>query len=106
MSHPDYAITYQPLFTTLQAIDVQALIDQAGDPWYNQTLIQVGVPPGVSRTRQGLAAPKGLIRLYDATAPARLTKRGTSPLVSEVGWPGSAPVRSPRQEKVRMDSRK
>ena len=32
MSHPDYAITYQPLFTTLQAIDVQALIDQAGDP--------------------------------------------------------------------------
>ena len=43
MSHPDYAITYQPpLFTTLQAIDVQALIDQAGDPLYNQTLIQFG----------------------------------------------------------------
>ena len=42
MSHPDYAITYQPLFTTLQAIDVQALIDQAGDPLYNQTLIQIG----------------------------------------------------------------
>ena len=42
MSHPDYAISYQPLFTTLQSIDVQALIDQAGDPWCNQTLIQVG----------------------------------------------------------------
>jgi len=30
MSHPDYAITYQPL------------IDQAGDPLYNQTLMQIG----------------------------------------------------------------
>ena len=52
------------------------------------------VPPGVSRTRQWLAAPKRRIRLYDATAPTRLTKRGTSPLVSEVGWTRSAPVRS------------
>ena len=26
----------------MQEIDVQALIDQANDPWYNQTLIQVG----------------------------------------------------------------
>ena len=42
MSHSDYAIEYKPLFTTLQSIDVQALIDQAKDPWYNQTLIQVG----------------------------------------------------------------
>ena len=42
MSHPGHAISYQPLFTTLQSIDVQALIDQAGDPWYNQTLIPVG----------------------------------------------------------------
>jgi mannose-6-phosphate isomerase-like protein (cupin superfamily) len=41
-STPDYAIRYGPLFTTLEAIDVQALIDQADDPWYNQTLIQVG----------------------------------------------------------------
>ena len=32
MSHPDYAISYPPLFTALQSIDVQALIDQAGDP--------------------------------------------------------------------------
>ncbi|XVQ90229.1 cupin domain-containing protein [Microbispora siamensis] len=43
----DYVIHYQPLFTTLQAMDVQALIDQVDDPdntttWYNQTLIQVG----------------------------------------------------------------
>ncbi|HEV2256366.1 MAG TPA: hypothetical protein VGS06_24735 [Streptosporangiaceae bacterium] len=42
MPHPDCAISYQPLSATLQSIDVQALIDQAGDPWYNQTLIQVG----------------------------------------------------------------
>jgi hypothetical protein len=26
---PDYAIRYEPLFTTLQSIDVRALIDQA-----------------------------------------------------------------------------
>jgi mannose-6-phosphate isomerase-like protein (cupin superfamily) len=42
VSHPDYTISYEPLFTALQTIDVQALIDQAHDPWYNQTLIQVG----------------------------------------------------------------
>jgi len=30
MSQRDYAISYQPLITTLQEIDVQALIDQAG----------------------------------------------------------------------------
>jgi mannose-6-phosphate isomerase-like protein (cupin superfamily) len=38
----DYAIHYAPLFTTLQKMDVQALINQVDDPWYNQTLIQVG----------------------------------------------------------------
>lgn len=37
-----YAIHYEPLFTTLQTMDVQALIDQVEDPWYNQTLLQVG----------------------------------------------------------------
>jgi mannose-6-phosphate isomerase-like protein (cupin superfamily) len=42
MSHPDYAIGYEPLFTPLQVIDVPALVDQVEDPWYNQTLIQVG----------------------------------------------------------------
>lgn len=42
MSEQDYAINYQPLFTTLETMDVQALIDQVTDPWYNQTLIQVG----------------------------------------------------------------
>jgi mannose-6-phosphate isomerase-like protein (cupin superfamily) len=42
MSQQDYAIHYQPLFTALQPMDVQALIDQVEDPWYNQTLIQVG----------------------------------------------------------------
>jgi len=38
----DYAIHYAPLFATLQTMDVQELIDRVDDPWYNQTLIQVG----------------------------------------------------------------
>ena len=42
MSQPDYAIRYEPLFAALQTIDVQALIGQVTDPWYNQTLIGVG----------------------------------------------------------------
>jgi mannose-6-phosphate isomerase-like protein (cupin superfamily) len=42
MPQPEYAINYEPLFTTLQTMDVQALIDQVDDPWYNQTLLQVG----------------------------------------------------------------
>ena len=42
MPQQDYVIHYAPLFTALQPIDVQALIDQVRDPWYNQTLIQVG----------------------------------------------------------------
>ena len=66
-----------------------------------------GAVPGaarVGRTHQGLAAPKP--RLYDATAPTRLTKRGTSPLVSEVGWTTSAPVRSQDREGARMGSQK
>lgn len=37
-----YAIHYSPLFTALQHIDVQKLIEEATEPWYNQTLIQVG----------------------------------------------------------------
>lgn len=42
MADQDYVIHYAPLFSTLQRIDVQALIDQVREPWYNQTLIQVG----------------------------------------------------------------
>lgn len=42
MPEQDYAIHYEPLFSALQAIDVQNLIDQVTEPWYNQTLIQVG----------------------------------------------------------------
>jgi mannose-6-phosphate isomerase-like protein (cupin superfamily) len=38
----DYVIHYEPLFSALQAIDVQSVIDQVTEPWYNQTLIQVG----------------------------------------------------------------
>lgn len=41
-ARPHYAIHTQPLFTSLEHIDVQALIDATDDPWYNQTLIQVG----------------------------------------------------------------
>jgi mannose-6-phosphate isomerase-like protein (cupin superfamily) len=39
---PEYAIHYEPLFAALQKIDVQALVDNANDPWYNQTLVHVG----------------------------------------------------------------
>jgi mannose-6-phosphate isomerase-like protein (cupin superfamily) len=42
MPQQDYDIRYEPLFTALQTIDVQALIDDVEEPWYNQTLIQVG----------------------------------------------------------------
>ena len=42
MAKQDYDIHYEPLFTPLQAMDVQALIDRVDAPWFNQTLIQVG----------------------------------------------------------------
>ena len=42
MPKTDYTIHYDPIFEALQTIDVQALIDEVTDPWYNQTLIQVG----------------------------------------------------------------
>jgi mannose-6-phosphate isomerase-like protein (cupin superfamily) len=42
MPQQDYAIHYEPLFTALQRMDVQALIDAATEQWYNQTLIGVG----------------------------------------------------------------
>jgi hypothetical protein len=37
-----HAIHYQPLFQTLELMDVQQLIDTVEEPWYNQTLVQVG----------------------------------------------------------------
>ncbi len=42
MTGQDYAINYAPMFEALQLMDVQAVIDQVTDPWYNQTLIGVG----------------------------------------------------------------
>lgn len=42
MPQQDYTIHYEPLFTALQTMDVQALIDQVDESWYNRTLIQVG----------------------------------------------------------------
>jgi mannose-6-phosphate isomerase-like protein (cupin superfamily) len=42
MATANYDIRYEPLFSTLQQIDVQKLIDAVDEPWYNQTLLQVG----------------------------------------------------------------
>ena len=42
MTEAAYAIHYQPMFSALQTMDVQDLIDTTTDPWYNQTLCQVG----------------------------------------------------------------
>jgi mannose-6-phosphate isomerase-like protein (cupin superfamily) len=42
MATADYDIRYEPLYSTLQTIDVQQLIDAVDEPWYNQTLLQVG----------------------------------------------------------------
>jgi mannose-6-phosphate isomerase-like protein (cupin superfamily) len=41
MTERDYRIRLAPLFGTLEAIDVQAVIDGADHPWFNQTLVQV-----------------------------------------------------------------
>lgn len=38
----DYAIHYAPLYGVLETMDVAGLIERVEDPWYNQTLIQVG----------------------------------------------------------------
>jgi mannose-6-phosphate isomerase-like protein (cupin superfamily) len=37
-----YTINYEPLFGPLQVMNVQALIDTTTEPWYNQTLIDIG----------------------------------------------------------------
>lgn len=42
MPQQDFTSRYEPAFTALQTIDVQALIEQVTEPWYNQTLIGVG----------------------------------------------------------------
>jgi len=42
VTEQEYAINYAPMFEALQLMDVQAVIDQVTDPWYNQTLIGVG----------------------------------------------------------------
>ena len=42
MTEAAYGIHYQPMFGALQTMDVQDLIDTTIDPWYNQTLCQVG----------------------------------------------------------------
>lgn len=38
----DYSIYYQPLIGALEKLDIQQLIDETTDPWFNQTLCQVG----------------------------------------------------------------
>jgi len=42
MTEHDYRIELAPLFGTLEAMDVQAVIDRADHPWFNQTLVRVG----------------------------------------------------------------
>lgn len=39
---PAYAMNNQPLVAALQQLDVQRLIDDTTDAWYNQTLCRVG----------------------------------------------------------------
>jgi len=39
---PTYAINYQPLVGIAEMLDVQRVIDDVTEPWYNQTLCQVG----------------------------------------------------------------
>lgn len=38
----DYRIRMEPLFGTLETMDVNAVIEAADHPWFNQTLVQVG----------------------------------------------------------------
>ena len=42
MSDADYAIHLDPLVGAGEWLDVQAVIDAADHPWFNQTLVQVG----------------------------------------------------------------
>jgi mannose-6-phosphate isomerase-like protein (cupin superfamily) len=42
MTDERYAIHLQPLFGFAERFDAQKLIDETTDPWYNQTLIQLG----------------------------------------------------------------
>jgi mannose-6-phosphate isomerase-like protein (cupin superfamily) len=39
---PEYVIHDEPLVGTLSRLDVQRLIDGADEPWYNQTLCEIG----------------------------------------------------------------
>lgn len=40
-SRASYSINLKPRFAPLEVVDVQALVDACGDPWYNQTLCRV-----------------------------------------------------------------
>lgn len=42
MTDDRYAIHLQPLFGFAEHFDVQALIDATTEPWYNQTLVELG----------------------------------------------------------------
>lgn len=37
----EYTINYEPLARTLEKLDVQRIIDETTEPWFNQTLCQV-----------------------------------------------------------------
>jgi mannose-6-phosphate isomerase-like protein (cupin superfamily) len=38
----DYGIHLEPLFSTLELMDVHKVAEAADHPWYNQTMVQVG----------------------------------------------------------------
>lgn len=42
MTDDRYSIHMQPLFAFAEHFDAQKVIDAATDPWYNQTLVQIG----------------------------------------------------------------
>ncbi|QIS12710.1 MULTISPECIES: cupin domain-containing protein [Nocardia] len=42
MTQTEYTIHYEPLFGALQKMDIQTLINEVEDPWYNQTLFRLG----------------------------------------------------------------
>jgi hypothetical protein len=77
----DYTIHHDPMFEASQTIDVQALIDEVTDHWYNQTLNQVGdvlVRLGVMQGEFHWHTHQDRRRSRTNTAPARRTHQRPS----------------------------
>ncbi|HUZ52585.1 MAG TPA: hypothetical protein VMU94_08640 [Streptosporangiaceae bacterium] len=82
MPQQEYNISYEPLFTAVQLIDVQAVIEQVTDPWYNQTLIGVG--DGLFRIELEDAPAVGLGPRQAFTVPAGMLHRPVVPVRTAV----------------------